>query len=192
MKRLFAIPALLAVAGCTPQSVMTAWHWRDFIAHPDAGHYALLTDGLSGCAARACPAMADVSDAMIDDLTAIISARNLIAVQSGMRVYPLVKARGLVAVRLARRLAAVADENASIYLWAATAENFDDDVVVAIPAGMDGNYRGQYDLFRARRENIAAVTTPALRAARDKALARLDHDIAPLEDYVERGPRPIA
>ena len=71
-----------------------------------------------------CPALAQVSDAMIDDLTADLSARNVVAVRAGMHVYPLIKARGLVAVRLARQLAAVADDNSSIYLLAATAEDF--------------------------------------------------------------------
>ena len=191
MKCLVVLLPLLALAACSPQSLVTAWHWRDFTAHPNAGRYASLADDLSGCHPPTCPAMSGVSDAMIDDLGANISPRNLIAVRAGMRVYPLVKPRGLVAVRLARQLSVVADESASIYLSAATAERFDDDAVSAIPAGMDGNDWDETNLLTSRRAKLAAVTSPTLRVARDKALAILDAKLEPLQNAMERLPRPV-
>jgi len=192
VKRLTSILALLLLTACTPQSLVIAWHWRNFTAHPDAGRYAPLVRDLSGCRPTACPAMADISDAMIDDLTADVSIKDLIAVRAGMHVYPLIKARGWVTMRLARRLAAVADDNAFVYLSAATAEEFGDDAVVAIPAGMDGNDWDETNLLTSRRAKLAAVGTPALKAARDKALAILDAKLEPLQNGIERLPRPIA
>ncbi len=138
-----------------------------------------------------CPALAQVSDAMIDDLTADLSAGNVVAVRAGMHVYPLIKARGLVAVRLARQLAAVADDNSSIYLLAATAEDFGDDAVAATPAGMDGNDWNENTLLTLRRARLAAVDAPALGAARDRALAVLDAKLEPLQNSIGRLPRPV-
>jgi len=42
--------------------LITAQHWRDYLAHPNSDHFFVLIHDLKGCKDSTCPAMADISE----------------------------------------------------------------------------------------------------------------------------------
>jgi hypothetical protein len=192
MKRFGLLLPWLALTACTSQSSVTARDWRDYVAHPDIGHSPALFKDLQTCENPTCPAMADISDQMVDDLTAQVSAKTLDTVKTSIDLYPLVANRGPVAARLARRIATSIDEDPETYLEAASPDSVVPQLVLATPADMQGNDRAQYTLLRTRREKLAAVPPgyPREEETRGRAISLLNSEVIHLDGRLLR-PRPV-
>ncbi len=189
MKRLAFILPLLALAACSPQGMVTAQHWRDYTAHPDIGHSGALFHDLRRCKDSTCPAMADISDQMVDDLTTKVSSNDLDPIHVATSVYPLVANRGPVSVRLARRIATIIDDQPETYLDVAVQDGVASDIVLATPAAMMNSDRDRYSLLRARRHKLIALslTDPDMIAAQQHAVAILNHAIIQLDGQLNSG-----
>jgi len=192
MKRWASVLApLLLLTACTPQSLVTAWHWRQFTAHPDVAHEAALRSDLKPCAGPQCPVLANISNRMVDDLTADISAQNPVALRLAIHVYPLVVGRDLVTLRMARQISAAADQNPREFLLAAAGENRCGAEIVATPATFVGDDTDQYRILGERHDRLVAVIDPAVASIRAACLAAIEARRKALAPAIVPPPRPI-
>jgi len=183
---------LLGLGGCSVDTVTTAWHWRDFAGAPDAAHFKPLHDDLEGCRTADCSQGAWIADKDIDALTDRVKARNRLALQIAMAGYSLTRNRGLTTRHLDAAVGTMAQTDAGTFLSAAVTEKtVRADFVSQFGSQLAGDYDGQYQALVARRAAIAAVTDPALQAAKAGYLAILDKAIAKAEADRPRIPRAL-
>jgi hypothetical protein len=128
---------------------------------------------------------------MLDDLSAVVSAKNPVALRTAIHVYPLIFDRGLAALRLARKISAAADDDPRGFLVLARAENRCGEEVVATPATFVGDDTDQDRLLKARRDRLEAVADPGLAAIRTKCLTTIDARRKTLAPVIIPPPLPV-
>ncbi len=129
---------------------------------------------------------------MIDALSAKVKSSDERAIKIGVRVYPLIKDRGLPALRLARRYGFLATLYPRMFLQVMKPVNgLDRTLLLATIAEAVGNPIAQQDELQERRNALSTVNDPSLKTMcnadivlLDAAVIRLNSDdLHPIPEY---------
>lgn len=169
---------LLGLGGCSVDTMTTAWHWRDFAGAPDAVHFKPLHDDLDGCRAAGCSQGQWIGDKDIDALTDRVKARNPVALRIAMTAFSLTRDRDMATRHLDAAVGNMAQTDARVFLWAASAEKaVRSEFVSQFGSQLSADYEGQFQALVARRAAISTVSDPALQTTKAAYVAILDKAI---------------
>ena len=193
MKKWLAILLLVGLAGCSPQGVVTAWHWKAFLRSPDEATFKPLYADVKACQSAGCPQGEQVDEEMIDDLADLVRAKDPNALKLALAADRIVAHNATGAEYLnASYGPAICDKPLLFLQDADAAQRHDAVMVIVTPEGLIDNSNGQYNELGRGRAALMTVSDPGLMPLRDRFVTALDQARKNLEPgLIPRVPPPM-
>lgn len=191
MKKWLGILLLAGLAGCSPQGVVTAWHWRAFLKSPGEPTFKSLYADVTACRSADCPQGVQIDEEMIDDLADLVRAKDPNALKLALAADKIVAHNAAGAEYLNASYGPAIRDEAPMFLQdAVDAGRQDTGIVTVTPESLIDNDVGQYKELGLRRDALMAVSDPRLITTRDAYVAAIDLQRTKLEPSLPRRPVP--
>lgn len=165
---------LLSLTACSPQGLMTAYHWKAFVKAPDSAHFDTLYADIKACKAAGCAQSEQITEEMIDSLADLVRAKNHTAMRLALASQTVLKGRAGTPY-LAASYGPIIYADSKAFLQTAVSENNTDIAnVLTTPQGQIVNYDGEYDELGIRRARLSQIDDRPLAVLRDRFVAAID------------------